>query len=75
MYVGLSADIIHNGHINILKIANKLGSVTVGLLTDEAIASYKSIPTLDYSQRAIILKNLKLVKRVIPQKLLIIDII
>ena len=70
VYVGLSADILHNGHINILKIAKKLGSVIVGLLTDEAIASYKSIPTLDYSQRAIILKNLKLVKSVIPQKTL-----
>ncbi len=70
VYVGLSADILHNGHINILKTANKLGSVTVGLLTDEAIASYKSIPTLDYNQRAIILKNLKLVNRVIPQKTL-----
>ena len=44
VYVGLAVDIIHEGHINILKIANSYGDVTVGLLTDEAIASYKSIP-------------------------------
>ena len=44
VYVGLSADIIHEGHINILTIAKKLGNVVVGLLTDNAIASYKNIP-------------------------------
>ena len=30
-----------DGHINLLKIGNKLGDVTVGLLTDKAILSYK----------------------------------
>ena len=70
VYVGLSADILHEGHINILKTANRLGDVTVGLLTDSAIASYKNIPTLNYKQREIILKNIKLVKKVIPQNTL-----
>ena len=41
VYVGLAADILHEGHITILKKASKLGDVTVGLLTDSAIASYK----------------------------------
>ena len=67
VYVGLSADILHEGHINILKTANKLGKVIVGLLTDQAIASYKKIPHLSYKQREIVLKNMKYVKRVIPQ--------
>ena len=53
VYVGLSADIIHEGHINILKIANKLGVVTVGLLTDKAVSSYKKLPHLNYKQREI----------------------
>ena len=43
VYVGLSADILHAGHINILKTASQYGNVIVGLLTDEAIASYKKI--------------------------------
>ena len=64
VYVGLSVDIIHEGHINILKIANKLGDVIVGLLTDEAIASYKNIPHLDYKRRKIIIQNIKYVKKV-----------
>ncbi len=67
VYVGLSVDIIHEGHINILKTAYKYGDVVVGLLTDEAIASYKNIPYLDYKRRKIIVQNIKYVKKVIPQ--------
>ncbi len=70
VYVALSADILHEGHINILKTAKKYGQVIVGLLTDEAISSYKNIPTLDYFQREIVVKNIKFVKDVIPQKTL-----
>ena len=67
VYVGFAADILHEGHINILKIASKLGEVTVGLLTDSAISSYKKLPHLNYKQREIILKNIKFVKKVLPQ--------
>ena len=67
VYVGMSADIIHEGHINILKTANKLGDVHVGLLTDKAIGSYKNIPYLNFKRRKIIIQNIKYVKRVIPQ--------
>ncbi len=70
VYVGLSADILHAGHINILKIANSYGDVIVGLLTDEAIASYKKIPYLDFKKRKIVIENMKYVKKVIPQKTL-----
>ena len=67
VYVGLSADILHEGHINILKIASQYGNVIVGLLTDEAIASYKNIPYLDYNKRKIVVENIKYVSKVIPQ--------
>ena len=70
VYVGLSADILHEGHINILKIANSYGNVIVGLLTDEAIASYKNIPYLSFKQRKVVLENLKYVNNVIAQKTL-----
>ena len=70
VYVGLSADILHEGHINIIKIAYKFGNVIVGLLTDQAIASYKNIPQLSYKQREVVLKNIKFIKKVIPQKTL-----
>ncbi len=70
VYVGLAADILHKGHINILKTANRYGSVIVGLLTDQAIASYKNIPYLNYEKRKVVIENIRYVKKVIPQNTL-----
>ena len=47
VYVGMCADLIHHGHINIITKASELGKVVVGLLTDEAVASYKRLPLQD----------------------------
>ena len=63
----MSADIIHPGHINIIKEAAKYGDVVVGLFTDEAIASYKRVPYIPYEQRKIVVENIKGVTDVIPQ--------
>ena len=51
VYIAFSADILHEGHINILKTASRLGKVTVGLLTDSAITKYRRLPLLKYKQR------------------------
>ena len=67
VYVGMSADIIHPGHINIIKVAQELGEVTVGVLTDEAIASYKRLPYMSYEQRMTVVENIKGVAHVVPQ--------
>ena len=67
IYVGMSADLVHPGHINILKEAAKLGDVIVGLLTDKAIASYKRLPYMTYEQRKEVVENIKGVVKVIPQ--------
>ena len=64
----MSADIIHPGHLNIIKEASKLGDVTVGVLTDAAIASYKRLPYMNYEQRAAVVRALKGVVEVIPQE-------
>jgi len=70
VYVGMSADLLHNGHINILKKAASLGEVTVGLLTDTAIASYKRLPYIQYEQRKIVVSEIKGVCDVVPQNTL-----
>lgn len=70
VYVGMSTDVIHHGHINIIETARKLGEVTVGLLTDKAIANFKRVPLLSYEQRKKIIENIKGVKNVIPQETL-----
>ena len=68
VYVGMSIDIFHHGHINIIEHAAKYGNLTIGLLTDEAIASHKRLPLLSYEQRYRILENVKGVKSIVPQK-------
>lgn len=67
VYVGMSADLVHPGHLNVLQRAAELGSVVVGLLTDEAIASYKRVPYMTYEQRRAVIASLRHVDRVVPQ--------
>jgi phosphoenolpyruvate phosphomutase len=70
VYVAMSADIMHPGHVNIIEEARRLGSVTVGLLTDEAIASYKRLPLMTYEERKAVVEQLRGVDRVVPQETL-----
>ena len=51
VYVAMSIDLVHPGHLNIINQASKLGEVIVGLLTDKAIASYKRVPIMEYKDR------------------------
>ena len=67
VYLAMSADIIHHGHINVIDEARKLGEVTVGILTDQVIATYKRFPVIEFEQRKKIVENLKGVSAVIPQ--------
>jgi len=67
VYMCFSTDVIHGGHINIIGKAAKLGRLTVGILTDEVIASFKRFPILIFEERKNILGNIKGVERVIPQ--------
>ena len=66
----MSADLVHPGHINILREAEKLGEITVGLLTDKAIASYKRLPFMSYEQRKKVIENMKGVSEVLAQNTL-----
>lgn len=67
VYLAISADIIHTGHINIINKANELGEVYVGVLTDEAIAEYKRYPLMNLKNRMEVISNLKGVSRVVVQ--------
>lgn len=67
VFVPMSADIIHHGHINILKKSKKYGKVIVGLMTDKGIESYKKVkPLMKYNERKIILQSIKYVDSIIP---------
>ncbi len=68
VYLGLTADIVHHGIINIIREGAKYGNLVVGLLTDSAIANHKRLPYLTYEQRKEIIENIKGVSEVVPQE-------
>lgn len=70
VYIGMSADLIHPGHLNVIAKGRELGEVIVGLLTDHAIATYKRVPYLTFEQRKIIVENISGVSNVVPQETL-----
>jgi len=68
VYVGMTVDILHHGHINIIEQARKYGDVTIGLLSDAAVADHKRLPYLTYEQRKQIVSNIRGVVNVVPQE-------
>jgi len=68
VYVCFATDIIHGGHINVIKQAAQLGSVMVGMLSDEAMIDYKRMPLLSFEERKQIVENIKGVDSVVVQE-------
>lgn len=68
VYISMSTDIIHGGHISIIEKAAQLGEVVAGVLTDEAVASFKRYPLLNYEERVKIISQIKGVSRVVKQE-------
>ena len=68
IYIGMSADLLHPGHLNVIEHAREIGGeIIIGLLTDKAIASYKRLPYMSWDQRKIVIANVKGVTKVVPQ--------
>jgi len=67
-YIGMTIDVLHHGHINIIEYARQYGDVMIGLLTDAAIADHKRLPYLTYEHRKKIIENIRGVVRVVPQE-------
>ncbi len=67
VYFAFSDDILHEGHKKILKYAAKYGDIIVGLLSDAAILSYKSLPHLSFEKRARLISKFKSVKKIVKQ--------
>lgn len=70
VYMSFSTDIIHGGHIAIIKKAQKLGKLIIGVLSDEAVASYKRMPLVPASERKAMFENIAGVYKVVEQKTL-----
>ena len=70
VYIAISADILHHGHINLIKEASEYGKLIVGVLTDEAVATYKRFPVIGFEERKFIIGNICGVSEVVPQNTL-----
>ncbi len=70
VYMCFSTDIIHSGHIAIIKKAQHLGRLIIGVLSDEAVVSYKRFPLLPYTERKVMMENIAGVYKVVEQKTL-----
>lgn len=68
VYIGMTIDVLHHGHINIIEKARTYGDVTIGLLTDAAVADHKRLPFLKWEERKRIVENISGVARVVPQE-------
>ena len=68
VYMCFSSDMIHSGHINIIRKAEQLGDLTIGVLSDEAIASFKRYPLMPFEERKTLFENIAGVKKVVEQK-------
>ena len=68
VYMCFSTDLIHSGHIDIIRKAEKLGDLTVGVLSDEAIASFKRYPLMPFDERKVLFENISGIKKVVEQK-------
>lgn len=67
VYMCFSADVLHGGHMAILRRAAGLGRLTVGVLSDQVVASYKRFPLLPFPERKALFSNIKGVDRVVEQ--------
>lgn len=70
VYMCFSTDIIHSGHISIIKKAERIGKLIIGVLSDEAVASFKRYPMIPFSERKSLFENISGVHKVVEQKTL-----
>lgn len=67
VYMSFSTDVLHSGHIAIIKKAARLGRLIIGVLTDEAVASYKRFPMVPFAERKALFENIAGVYQVVAQ--------
>lgn len=70
VYMSFSSDLLHSGHIAIIRKAQRLGKLTIGVLTDEAVSSYKRFPLVPFTERRAMLESIAGVERVVEQRTL-----
>ena len=68
LYTRFCTDFIHDGHLNIIREAQKYGEVIVGVLSDKAMIRFNKFPTISFEERIELIKNIKGVSKVVVQE-------
>jgi phosphoenolpyruvate phosphomutase len=68
VYMSFSTEYIHSGHISIINKARRLGRLIVGILSDEAVSSFRRFPLIPFEERKALIENIAGVERVVEQK-------
>ena len=67
VYMLFATDVIHEGHINVVKEAKKYGKVIGGVLCDAAMIRFNRFPTVSFDERVRMVKDIPEVDEVIVQ--------
>lgn len=67
VYILFATDVIHEGHINVVKEAKKYGKVIGGVLCDAAMIRFNRFPTVSFDERVRMVKDIPEVDEVIVQ--------
>lgn len=67
VYTCFCTDVIHEGHLNIINEAKKLGKVVVGVLADSASIRYNRFPTISLEERIKLIEDIPGVSKVVVQ--------
>ncbi len=70
VYMCFSSDMVHSAHISIINKARRLGKLTIGVLSDKAVVSFKRFPLMPFEERKVLFENISGVSRVVEQKTL-----
>lgn len=73
VYTCFCTDIIHEGHLNIIRVARQYGDVTVGILCDSEMVRYNRFPTVPFEERVRMIENIEGVSHVVVQNEIMYD--
>lgn len=68
VYTCFCTDMIHDGHLNIIREARKYGEVIIGVLSDEAMVRFNRFPGISFQERCRMIQELDGISQVVVQK-------
>ena len=68
VYTCFTTDVLHEGHMNIIKEAKKYGRLIAGVMSDEALVKFDRFPTISFEMRKQMLDGIAEIDEIVDQK-------